>query len=206
VADARGLFLVIDGPDGGGKSTQCRRLAERLEGAGRAVERVRDPGDTPAGERIRALLLDPAAGELDATTELLLYQAARRRLVVERIRPALAAGRVVVCDRWHYATTAYQGGGGGVEATAIRVTTRIATDGLEPRRAILLDVDETVALRRMDRPLDRMERRDAEFRRRVRAAFRATFAGDPDRLVMIDANRPEDEVARDVWHAVQDLV
>ena len=201
-----GLFLVIDGPDGGGKSTQCRRLAARIEAAGRTVLRVRDPGDTPVGERLRAVLLDPEVGDLDATTEVLLYQAARRRLVVERIRPALAAGHVVVCDRWHYATQAYQGGGGGVDPAVVRVTTRIATDGLEPRRAILLDVDDAVAARRMDRPLDRIERRGPDYRRRVRAAFRGLFGADPDRFVMIDANRGEDEVEGLVWQAVRDLL
>ena len=146
-----GLFLVLDGPDGGGKSTQVRRLVERIRAPGREVETVRDPGGTPVGERIRGVLLDPEVGELDPVTEVLLYQAARRRLVLERIRPALEPGRVVVCDRWHTATQAYQGGGSGVDAAVIRLTTKIATDGLEPRRAILLDVDEATAAARMTR-------------------------------------------------------
>jgi dTMP kinase len=206
VADAQGLFLVLDGPDGGGKSTQCQRLSRRIEAAGREVVLVRDPGGTPAGDRIRAVLLDPEAGALDATTEVLLYQAARRRLVIERIRPALEAGRVVVCDRWHYATQAYQGGGGGVDAAVIRVTTKIATDGLEPRRAILLDVDERVASERMRRPLDRIEQRGDEYRRRVRGAFRTLFAANPDRFVMVDANRSQDEVAAAIWDAVRDVL
>lgn len=202
---ADGLFLVLDGPDGGGKSTQCRRLADRIRALGRDVVTVRDPGDTAVGERLRSVLLDPAVGDLDATTEVLLYQAARRRLVLEKLQPALAAGAVVVCDRWHYATTAYQAAGGGADPAVVRVTTRIATGGLEPRRAVLLDVDDAVAARRMDRPLDRMERRGPDFRRRVRAAFRELFAGDPDRRVMVDANRGEDEVAALVWEAVRGL-
>ena len=210
--DARpGLFLVIDGPDGAGKSTQCRRLAERIEAAGRTVVRLRDPGDTALGERVRAAVLDPAVGDLDAVTEVLLYQAARRRLVVEKLRPALARGDVVVCDRWHYATQAYQGGGGGADAAVVRLTTKIATDGLEPRRAVLLDVDEAVAQRRLaarsnGAPLDRMERRGADFRRRVRTAFRTVFGADPDRFVLVNANDGEDEVAERVWHAFADLV
>jgi len=201
-----GLFLVLDGPDGGGKSTQVRRLVERVRAAGREVLAVRDPGDTPAGDRIRALLLDPAVGDLDATTEVLLYQAARRRLVVERIRPALDAGQVVVCDRWHFATQAYQGGGGGADPAVVRLTTKIATEGLEPRRAVLLDVDEERARARLARPLDRIERRDAEYRRRVRSAFRTLFAGDPDRFVTVDASRSEDDVAEAIFHAVRDLL
>lgn len=201
-----GLFLVIDGPDGGGKSTQCERLAARIAATGRSVTRVRDPGGTAVGERLRAILLDPEAGDVDATTEVLLYQAARRRLVLERIRPALEAGDVVVCDRWHFATTAYQCGGGGVDPAVVRVTSRIATDGLEPRRAVLLDVDERVAAARMSRPLDRIERRGEDYRRRVRGAFRALFAADPDRRVLVDANRSLDEVEARVWEAFRDLL
>ena len=206
-----GLFLVVDGPDGAGKSTQCRRLADRIEAGGRRVVRLRDPGDTALGERVRAALLDPAVGDLDAVTEVLLYQAARRRLVLEKLRPALARGEVVVCDRWHYATQAYQGGGGGADAAVVRLTTKIATDGLEPRRAVLLDVDEAVAERRMaarahGAPLDRMERRGREYRRRVRTAFRAVFGADPDRFVLVNADAGEDEVAERVWHAFADLL
>lgn len=203
---ANGLFLVLDGPDGGGKTTQVRRLVARIEGAGRPTLAVRDPGGTRLGERIRAVLLDPATGDVDATTEVLLYQAARRRLVLEKIRPALDAGTVVVSDRWHYATQAYQGGGGGADAAAIRLTTKLATDGLEPRRAILLDVSETAARPRLDRPLDRIETRGPEYRQRVRTAFRELFSRDPDRFVRVDADRAEDEVAEAVWDAVRPLL
>ena len=136
----------------------------------------------------------------------LLYQAARRRLVVERIRPALEAGRVVICDRWHYATSAYQAAGGGADPAAVRLTSKIATEGLEPRRAILLDVPPAVAEGRMDRPLDRMERKGPEFRRRVAAEFRRLFASDPDRYVIVDATRSPDEVERAVFEAVRDLL
>jgi dTMP kinase len=201
-----GLFLVLDGPDGGGKTTQVKRLSARIESAGRSVEAVRDPGGTAMGERVRAILLDPAVGEIDATTEMLLYQAARRRLTAERIRPALEAGRVVLCDRWHYATSAYQSAGGGADPAAVRLTSKIATDGLEPRRAILLDVPPAVAERRMARPLDRMESKGPEFRRRVAAEFRRIFAADPDRFVIVDATRSEDEVGEAVWEAVRDLL
>jgi len=201
-----GLFLVLDGPDGAGKSTQVRRLAERVARTGRTVVTVRDPGGTAVGERIRGVLLDPAVGELDPVTEVLLYQASRRRLVLEKIRPALETGAVVICDRWHTATQAYQGGGSGVDAALIRVTSKIATDGLEPRRAILLDVEEEAARPRMQRDLDRIERRGPEFRRRVLLEFRRIFSRDPDRFVRIDASRGEDEVADAVWKAVHDLL
>jgi dTMP kinase len=203
---ATGLFLVLDGPDGAGKSTQAARLAERLRVAGRDVLSVREPGGTAVGERIRSVLLDPATGELDAVTELLLYQASRRRLVLERIVPALEAGRTVVCDRWHTATRVYQGIAGGVDPALVDATTRAATGGLEPRRAVLLDVPEAVAARRMSRPLDRMESKGAEFQTRVREGFRRVFAGDPDRFRTVDASRDVDAVAASVWDAVRDLV
>jgi dTMP kinase len=203
---ADGLFLVLDGPDGGGKTTQIARLAERVKSAGREVEAVRDPGGTTMGERVRAILLDPEVGEIDATTEMLLYQAARRRLVAERIRPALEAGKVVICDRWHYATSAYQSAGGGADPAAVRLTSKIATGGLEPRRAILLDVPPAVAERRMARPLDRMERKGPEFRRRVAGEFRRIFAANPDRFVIVDATRAEEEVGEAVFEAVRDLL
>ena len=206
MTSSAGLFLVVDGPDGAGKSTQVRRLADRIRATGREVESVRDPGGTPVGERIRGVLLDPDVGEMDPVTEVLLYQAARRRLVMERIRPALAAGKVVVCDRWHTATHAYQGGGSGVDAAVIRVTTKIATDGLEPRRAILLDVDEATAAARMTRTLDRIERRGPDYRARVRSEFRRAFSRDPDRFVCIDASASEDVVAAAVWEAVRGLL
>ncbi len=206
MTDSDGLFLVLDGPDGGGKSTQVGRLAERIRASGREVEVVRDPGGTPVGERIRGVLLDPDVDDMDPVTEVLLYQAARRRLVLERIRPALEAGKVVVCDRWSTSTHAYQGGGSGVDAAVIRLTTKIATDGLEPRRAILLDVDEATAATRMSRPLDRIERRSAEYRARVRTEFRRQFSRDPDRFVRIDASASEDGVAAAVWEAVRALL
>ncbi len=201
-----GVFLVLDGPDGGGKSTQARRLIERVRGLGRQVVHLREPGGTVLGERVRAIVLDPEVGDLDPTTEVLLFQAARRRLAIERIRPALEAGAVVVCERWWFSTQAYQGGGGGVDGAVIRVTTRLATEALEPRRAILLDVGEEAAAARMDRPLDRVERRGPDYRRRVRAEFRRLFLADPDRFVWIDASTSEDQVAEAVWHAFRDLV
>ncbi len=202
----QGVFLVLDGPDGGGKSTQARRLVDRIRALQRQVVHLREPGGTVLGERVRAIVLDPEVGDLDPTTEVLLFQAARRRLALERIRPALASGAVVVCERWWFSTQAYQGAGGGVDDAVVRVTTRLATDGLEPRRSILLDVSEETAAARMSRPLDRVERRGPDYRRRVRAEFRRLFLADPDRFVWIDAGRSEDQVAEAVWHAFRDLV
>src|SRR5690349_19262464 len=136
---APGRFVVLEGLDGCGKSTQARRLAERLARAGRDVVHAREPGGTPAGERIRALLPGPTLGEIEALTEVLLYQAARAELTARVIRPALARGAVVVCERWHYATSAYQGAAGGASPEAVARSSALATGGLEPDRAVLLD-------------------------------------------------------------------
>lgn len=202
---ALGRFIVLDGVDGAGKSTQARRIVARLGALGRSVLHTREPGGTHAGERIRALLLDPALGEIDALTEVLLYQAARRQLVAEVIRPALARGDVVVCERWHYATQAYQGAAGGAGAEEVRLSSRLATGGLEPDRAVLLDVADDSAQRRMDRPRDRIESRGAEYRARVAEGFRRIFAADPPRMRVVAAEGTPDEVEVRVWDAVRDL-
>jgi dTMP kinase len=196
---------VLDGMDGAGKSTQARRLVARLSGLGRVVLHTREPGGTPAGERIRGLLLDRTLGDIDALTEVLLYQAARRQLVVEVIRPALARGDVVVCERWHYATQAYQGAAGGAGAEDVRLSSRLATGGLEPHRAILLDVADDAAQRRMARPRDRIEARGADYRARVAEGFRRIFAAEPDRLRVVRAEGGPDEVEQRVWDQVRDL-
>jgi dTMP kinase len=202
-----GLFLVLEGLDGAGKTTQARRLAARVERTGRPVVHLREPGGTKAGERIREVLLDPASGDLDAVTETFLYQAARRRIVLERIVPALDQGAVVVCERWHYATLAYQGAGGGADLDLVRRTSAAATGGLEPRRAVLLALPATeAAVRRSDRPPDRIERKDDAYRARVEAAMRAIFSGDPDRFRVVDASGTVDEVEERVWEAVRDLL
>jgi dTMP kinase len=203
----KGLFLVLEGLDGTGKTTQARRLAERVARLPREAVHLREPGGTPAGERIREILLDPASGDLDAVTEVFLYQAARRRIVLERVVPALDRGAVVVCERWHYATLAYQGAGGGADLDLVRRTSAAATGGVEPRRAVLLALPVAEAeRRRRDRPPDRIERRDSAYRERVEAALRAVFSGDPDRFRVVDASGPPDAVGEAVWDAVRDLL
>jgi dTMP kinase len=193
---APGLFLVLDGPDGAGM-TQAARLAERLRASGRDVLELREPGGTPVGERIRTVLLDPATGDLDAVTELLLYQASRRRLVLERIAPALDAGRTVVCDRWHTATAVYQGIAGGVVPASSR-RRRAATEDSTPA---LLDVPGGREGPNAPRPRPHGEK-DAAFQ--AACASRRVFIARPvprgRRLRDVDA------VASDVWEAVRDLV
>jgi len=202
-----GVFIVLEGVDGCGKSTQARRLLARLQGAGRQAVHVREPGATAAGERIRELLLDPGSGDIVPVAEMFLYQAARAQLVAEVVRPALGAGQDVICERWHYATSAYQGIAGGVGLEPVRVTSGFATGGLEPHRAVLLDLPGEVADGRLGELLDRMESKGPSFRGRVAAALRDLFAdeGPDSTLRTVSAEGSPDEVEARVWKAVRDL-
>jgi len=205
----RGIFLVLDGLDGCGKSTQAARLSTRLRAAGRTVLHTREPGGTPLGERVRTLLLDPGLGEIAPLAEVFLYQASRVQLVDEVIRPALGRGEVVVCERWHTATSAYQGAYAGpgrrADAEALRVTSALATGGTEPDRALLLDLATDAADGRVGSERDRLEQRGADYRARVAAGFRAVFAEHRDRRRVVGAVGTIDEVAERVWEAVRDL-
>lgn len=200
-----GVFLVLEGVDGCGKSTQAGRLAERLRAVGRDVLHVREPGATAAGERIRDVLLDPDSGDITPMAEVFLYQAARAQLVKEVLEPALAAGRDVVCERWHYATSAYQGIAGDLGLEPVRITSALATGGLEPGRAVLLDVDDAVAGSRLGETLDRMEQKGDAFRARVAEALRSVFGAGDDSLRILNARGTVDEVSERVWEAVRDL-
>mgnify|MGYP001818797490 CR=1 FL=1 len=200
-----GVFLVLEGVDGCGKSTQAQHLVQRLRGLRRDVLHVREPGATAAGERIRDVLLDPASGDITPIAEVLLYQAARAQLVHEILVPALAAGQDVVCERWHYATSAYQGVAGGAGLDVVRTTSALATGGLEPHRAILLDMPDRVAGTRLGASLDRMEQKGDAFRARVAQALRTLFEAGGDDLRVVSALGSVDEVADGVWEAVRDL-
>ncbi|MHC5011474.1 MAG: dTMP kinase [Planctomycetota bacterium] len=202
---SRGRFLVLEGVDGCGKSTQAHLLKERLESHGRRVLHVREPGTTAAGERIRELLLDPALGEIAPITEVFLYQAARAQLVQEVLAPALADGRDIVCERWHYATSAYQGVAGGAGLEAVRTTSELATGGIEPDRAVLLDLPREVAESRLGRLLDRIEQRGHAYRADVADALRDLFATGGDGLRIVPADASPEVVAGRVWEAVRDL-
>ncbi len=199
------MFLVLEGIDGCGKSTQAVALKERLEAGGRRVLHVREPGSTRVGERVRSVLLDTTLGEIEPITEVFLYQAARAQLVAELLRPALADGIDIVCERWHYATSAYQGVGAGAGLGAVATTSALATGGLEPDRAVLLDLPEKSAGARLGGDLDRIERRGAAYRAKVAAALRTLFEADGNRLRVVDARGAPDEVSGRVWEAVHDL-
>ncbi|HPD47678.1 MAG TPA: dTMP kinase [Anaerohalosphaeraceae bacterium] len=186
-ADAlKGRFIVLDGPDGCGKSTQVRLLAEWVRGRGVKAVGFRDPGDTAVGEKIRDILLDPEHVALGTRAEMLLYMAARAQLWEEKIGPALDAGACVVMDRWVSSTCAYQGCAGGF---GIENVVRIAGDCLErvwPDLTIVLDVDEETAAARMNRQLDRMEQKGREYHRRVRQGY-LELAQNYEAVVLLDA-------------------
>lgn len=174
-----GTFLALEGGDGGGKSTQARLLAQRLEAAGADVVLTREPGGTALGERIRELLLDPAHGEMDARAEALLYAAARAAHARQTIRPALALGAVVICDRYLDSSAAYQGAGRGLGEQTITDLSRWATRELLPDLTLFLQVPDDDARARLaarGAAPDRLEAEPDAFRSRTAAAFRALAA------------------------------
>ena len=197
-----GRFLVFDGPDGSGKSTQLRRFAEHATAAGMPPVDVREPGGTPIGEAIREVLLDPRYDEMELRCEMLLYMASRSQLVKERIRPALDAGGFVLADRFISSTLAYQGTAGGLDPEEILAVGRVATRGCEPDLVVILDVDTETAATRLPAQLDRMEQKGMAFHKRVRQGYLAQAERDPARHLVIDGSRTEDEVFRSLLEGV----
>jgi dTMP kinase len=196
-----GVFIVLEGGDASGKSTQAQLLADRLRSRGRDVVETFEPGATQTGAAVRALLLD-GDEPIDPTTEALLLAADRAQEVVDVIRPALARGADVVSDRYVPSSLAYQGVARGLGVEKVEKLNRWATGGLEPDVIVVLDVDETVATSRRDAPGDRLERAGAEFHATVRDAYRALGAARG--WVVLDGNSDSDTVAELVWGAVRD--
>lgn len=193
-----GRFIVFEGPDGSGKTTQFLRFVSHARANGLAVCDVREPGGTPIGERIRAILLDHAHHDIDIVCEMLLYMASRAQLVRQVIRPALAAGEIVVADRFISSTLAYQGSAGGVPETHIRTIGEIATAGIVPDLVVIFDVDEDIAAKRLNPLLDRMEAKGRDFHRKVRQGYLDQARRDPTRHLVLDASISE----ADVWEAL----
>lgn len=189
-------FITLEGIDGCGKSTQARLLAAALEHAGCAVLRLREPGGTEISEKIRALLLDPANAAMSETCELLLFEAARAQLVEEVIVPALAAGQVVVCDRFYDSTTAYQAFADGLDCAMVRSANALAVGECAPRLTLVYDVsvDEALARRAARAGQDRMELKGDAFQESVAAGFRAIAKLEPERVKLIDASAGVAEV------------
>jgi dTMP kinase len=207
---SRGRFITFEGTEGCGKSTQIRLLAERLEALRRPVRRLREPGSTPIGEELRHTLQHSAAnGAMTAETELLLMCAARAQLVREVIRPTLAAGQWVVCDRFCDSTTAYQGYGRELDLGVVGQVIDLAVGETRPDLTLLLHVPVAVSearRRRRGGVRDRMEEAGRAFFRRVQRGYLAIAAAEPMRVRVIDATRSIEVVAAQVWTAVAPLV
>lgn len=212
-----GKFLVFEGPDGSGKSTQMKRLTDACQSRGVKVTTVREPGGTSVGEQIRNVLLDPSS-TMTLRCEMLLYMASRAQLVEETVKPALAAGHLVIADRFLTSTFAYQGAGGGLPSEDIRAVGKVATLGMSPDLVLIYYVDvETATARTRGVPVnagkkkaaqsealrgftlfdDRIEQRPDEFRRRVHESYLAQAKADPTHHALIDAKGN----AEQVWEA-----
>lgn len=194
VRNLAGKFLVFDGPDGSGKSTQFRRFAAFLREHGLSVCEVREPGGTTIGEQIRAVLLDPANDSMDTRCEMLLYMASRAQLMAERIRPALARGECVLADRFISSTLAYQGAAGGMPLQEIMHIAQVAVGDRWPDLTVIFDVDTQTAARRLNPLLDRMERKGEEYHRKVRQGYLDQAKAEPTRHLVIDARPGADAV------------
>jgi len=199
----RGRFIVFDGPDGSGKSTQFHKFTDFAINRGLTVCEVREPGGTAIGEEIRRVLLDHRFGDLDVVAEMLLYMASRAQLIAERIAPALSRGELVLADRFVSSTLAYQGTAGGMSLDDICAVAAIACHDVQPDLTVIFDVTEETAASRLSPLLDRMEAKGAEYHRRVRQGYLDQAQRDPAHYLVIDANGD----ARSVWDAlVEQLV
>lgn len=210
---SRGLFLSFEGGEGTGKTTQLALLRARLEARGDTVTVTREPGGTLLGRTIRELLVQHSPDPPDPLAELLLYAADRAHHVATLIRPALEAGRVVLCDRYADATEAYQGWGRALPLDAVKQANRLATGGLQPHRTILLDLEPELGISRAlvrEAPKEgpREERFEAEalsFHRRVRDGYLAIARSDPARVRIVPAVGAHEDVAERIWAQLRDL-
>jgi dTMP kinase len=203
-----GLFITLEGMDGCGKTTQIPLLAERLRNAGREVVIAIEPGGTAIGRQIRSILLDPDNPNMAPAAEMLLYFASRAQNVDEVILPVLNRGAVVLSDRFTDSTLVYQGAGRGLGADTVKTLHRIACRDLEPKLTLLLDVDLETSLSRAreHKAADRMEQQRAEFYQRVRDAYLALAAAEPERVKIIDGRDSIDVVSERIWEAVRTFV
>lgn len=200
-------FITFEGPEGSGKSTQIRLLAEALEVSGSRVLVTREPGGTPIGNAVRAILLDRLHTEMSPRTETLLFNAARAQIVDQVIRPALAAGQIVLCDRFADSTLAYQGYGHGQSLDDLRRLGEYATGGLTPDLTIYLDIDVRAGLQRKQsgaaEEWNRMEEKTLAYHETVRRGYWALAEAAPQRWLVIDAGRPIDVIHKEILRRVQ---
>ena len=210
---AAGRFITFEGGEGCGKSTQIRILADRLCAAGKEVLLTREPGGTELAEKIRALVREESADPPNSRAETLLFLASRAQVVENVIRPALAAGTWVLCDRFADSTFAYQGFGRGLDLDEIKRINSFATGGLVPDRTVLLDVSPEVSAKRMrareaatNTDADRMEKAGDGFHARLKKGFLELAAAESERFAVISADGGVDEIGEAVWNSVQPML
>jgi dTMP kinase len=208
-----GLFISFEGTEGCGKTTQIARLAERLRAAGRSVRLVREPGGTPIGEEIRHTLKHSQQNHaMTPEAELLLMNASRAQLVREVIRPALAAGEIVLCDRFYDSTTAYQGYGRGLDLKLVQAVIDIAVGDTRPDLTLLLEISPEISAARlasrtkMEPARDRFEEADGAFFERVVKGYRAIAAAEPDRIKVLDASGSVESLSEAIWKLVAGMI
>lgn len=195
-----GRFIVFEGGEGTGKSTQIREIEAHLKGLGRDVLVTWEPGKTAIGQRLREILLDPASGQIDVRAEALMYAAARAEHVAKVIRPALERGAIVLCDRYWDASRAYQGAGRGLGMKAVDEINCWATQGLHPDRVYLFDIDPDAGLKRVraraDGTFDRLEAEPTSFHETIRQAYLFLAKREPARYRILDSRDPIEEIRR----------
>jgi len=200
------LFITFEGPDGSGKSTQIKLLAERLTGLGQNVLLTREPGGTEISEQIRDVLHDLSNKAMQPPAEILLYSAARAQLVGEKIKPHLALGGIVLSDRYADSTMAYQGYGHGLDLETLRLITAFATDNLKPDLTLLFDLEAETGLRRRQHGGGEWNRLDdyaLAFHQRVRAGYLELARAEPGRWVVLDATQSVETLQAEVWEVVE---
>ena len=198
------LFITFEGPDGSGKTTQARLLAEYLESRGMVVLHTREPGGTAISEQIREVILTTRNHSIGDETEALLYSAARAQIVSELIRPALKAGKIVVCDRYADSTMAYQGYGLGLDMAALRAITQFATGGLTPDLTFYVDVPVEIGLARRHRgETNRLDLKDQVYHARVREGFLIMAHAEPQRWIVIDGTQSVDVVQEEIRNKLE---
>ncbi len=202
----RGRFIVFEGIDGCGKSTQAKSLIAYLKKLGRTVISIREPGGTPVGEKIRDLLLHSKKTTISAQAELFLYMASRAQLVEDVIRPSLKAGKIIICDRYYYSTAAYQGAAGKTGVKEVLSLAEKIARFPKPDRVILLDLSAKAAFARLKGPKDRMEKKGTAYMERARKAFLRIAKENPRRFSVHDGTLPPKTIQREIQNNLSRLL
>ncbi|MGQ7658970.1 dTMP kinase [Streptococcus suis] len=204
----KGHFITFEGPDGAGKTTVLQELLPKLQVLGLEVITTREPGGVAISEDIRKIILDPANTAMDHKTELLLFIAARRQHLIEKVLPPLQEGKMVIIDRFIDSSVAYQGHGRGLDIADIDWLNHYATDGVKPDLTLYFDIDAEEGLARIarnaERDVDRLDMEKADMHRRVRQGYLAILEKEPERFVKIDASQPLEAVVQDALGIIQE--